>query len=815
MLKAMSKSLEDASEVKERQKDGTVMVSTQELNIRNAQEQEKHAVWEIEFKEMKEQHMKVLAEFEAAKLEIGKLEIISAHEQEKYVTREAELKGTREQHVKTLAELHTARQELEELRISTTREQEKCTTYELKWKETEEQHIKAMGELESTKEELELLKVRMTFEQEKAIVFQTLLEKTKEEHMTALAELETANQELEELQINTSQKEKHNIPWEFELKVTKEQHMEALAEIETMRQKIVELEISRMQEEEKCAAREFELKEAKQQHVKILVELETAKQELENLKRELLASLNEKESIVRLAEEALTAAEVNAKRVEELTVDIHGNNNSLILVKKELTIAKELQLKLGAATDELQRLQTELAAAREAEERVANIAAEAVAHLDYVKSELERTRTSEASAISSLTTLSAELQETKANLKAALDDGVSLRTLMDSLQNELQLVKSELGGVREREANAIAAVATLTNELKRTKSELVVAAAAEAKANDGIYDLYQVLQQVIDEAEEAKMQVEALGEEVWKARADAEKAKSDMDTAESKLQAALQEANMAKAAEVATLGKVKGLSEDTIAARSLEVEDGTVSKEEYNALLRKMQDAEDLTSMQVAAALTHVDAVKASKHKMEQELEKANQKIEDMQKTIKQALHRAKIAETAKDIAERELRILREEEHRRSRELLLTAEQAYVWNGNGDDNSNCEHSFSLEIGERRETFGEDVEDIKRIAKQALHRAEIAEAAKSAVEIQLKRLREGNYRREREMMLPADELFSSESPPTDSLRKVMNIEPLGKVLNMKIPSDSGHKLIERLPKKKGNFLPSIGGYLAKK
>ncbi|MCO5607213.1 hypothetical protein L7F22_061406 [Adiantum nelumboides] len=64
-----------------------------------------------------------------------------------------------------------------------------------------------------------------------------------------------------------------------------------------------------------------------------VAELKLVKRDLERLKEELAVSLREKENALRQAEEALLAAELNAKRVEDLSHDMSGTNESLVLVK--------------------------------------------------------------------------------------------------------------------------------------------------------------------------------------------------------------------------------------------------------------------------------------------------------------------------------------------------------------------------------------------------------------------------------------------------------------------------------------------------
>eukprot|EP00249_Psilotum_nudum_P013228 c24229_g1_i1 orf=483-2060(+) len=407
-----------------------------------------------------------------------------------------------------------------------------------------------------------------------------------------------------------------------------------------------ELCASTHQEGEELVSLEFDLKITNETHMTAVDELEAAKQELERLKKELLESLSEKESAVLQAEEALAAVEINAKRVEELTAELSGTNESLVLVKlacieankeriallaenelqgkngqftdldslkHDLGIVTELELKLAAKTDDLENLKTQLSAAKEAEGKATVVAAEALRSLDQANSELENTRMSKENAASSLVSLSVELEEAKANLKKAMDDKASLEIEMESIHNELESMKKEIVTLKEREANATAATSALTVKLMQTKAELTVALAAEAKAKEAISGLSQALQQVTAEVKEANLEADSMKEEANKVKADAEQAKAAMNSAEDQLQSVSKEVELAEVAESIALGRIKALSEKTNAVRASEVEAGgriIISRDEYDSLKRKMQEVEELASMRVVAAIAQVEAVK-------------------------------------------------------------------------------------------------------------------------------------------------------------------------------------------------------------
>lgn len=461
--------------------------------------------------------------------------------------------------------------------------------------------------------------------------------------------------------------------------------------------------------EEKHVVWEVELKVAQEQHMTAVAELESVKKDLERLKEELVGSLREKENALRQAEEALMTAELNAKRVEELSHEMSGTNESLNLVKlacieasKEraallaakggtsphlsnmsehsMLIVEELELKLAVTTKELVRLQEELALAKEAEVTVASAASEAYANLALAKSELEKTRMQAYSANGSSSIQSPDLMMTKDEFDRALENGESLQATLGALQRELETMRNELVDLRDREAVASAAVVTLTAELARTKEDLTSAIAAETKANEAITILNQTLQQIRVEADEARATADILQAEATKVRVDAEYAKSALANSEQEAAEAIEAAEAAKAAEMDAFERFKAMSEKMSEVRVSGAEGGagiSVTQDEYEELKRKVHEAEDLANMKIAAANARVEAVKISEMELQQKMKALNDDIDTMKSNTEQALRRAEMAEAAKLVVESEMRRWRGNRKGRERELEATIERDY------------------------------------------------------------------------------------------------------------------------------------------
>eukprot|EP01018_Ginkgo_biloba_P035376 Gb_22717 [translate_table: standard] len=519
---------------------------------------------------------------------------------------------------------------------------------------------------------------------------------------------------------------------------------EKATKVSTMaKQRVEELEAANKQIPWGCnKVLQAELNAERERHMMVSAELEAIKQELGEVKQELAASMGAKELALKQAGEATIAAETNNNRAEELVKEIAAANESLVLAQlacmeaekdraailaeketeaqkaaelveqtsqqletlsKQLDAAKDLETKLTETTTTVENLQTELCLAKESEAKAAKAASDANENLNELKEEIAKINEAASDAEASLKSTTAELEDTKENLKKATEECISLKDTVDFLRADLEQVKKELAELKEREAEAEVSVAILNSELHQSKSKLAASAAAEAKAKGANVGLSLALKQLATEAEAAKKEAKASKEEVRIAKLEAEQAKADMNNAETRLQDALKEAEQAKSdmndsetrlqdalkeAEAAKAAETTALAErDTARTESMNASDFyggiTISQEEYDCLNRKVEEADELADNKVAAALAHVDAVKAGDQQLLKKLEMANIEIEELKSVAEQAIYRAEMAETAKRSVEGELRKWREREQRK-RAAALAAAKDLVPNGNSD-----------------------------------------------------------------------------------------------------------------------------------
>lgn len=249
---------------------------------------------------------------------------------------------------------------------------------------------------------------------------------------------------------------------------------------------------------EKHVVLEIELNEARVQHMATLAQLRAAKEELKKLEQELTATQREKVCAMKQAEEALATAEINARRAEELSNEISGTKESLVLVKMACVEAnKEREALLAARTAEMGE-QRSLQTSAQAQDSVPvnkleeNLAA---AKEDFSKEQLRMVRNNLVAAREALVnvdklkqecgspvkdaTIAIELEAAKLELSKALDNEVYLQSSLKELEEklngaklEVSVIKSELADMRRREASASSEVVSLSSELERVKGEL-------------------------------------------------------------------------------------------------------------------------------------------------------------------------------------------------------------------------------------------------------------------------------------------------------------------------------------------------------
>jgi hypothetical protein len=115
--------------------------------------------------------------------------------------------------------------------------------------------------------------------------------------------------------------------------------------------------------------------------------------------------------------------------------------------------------------------------------------------------------------------------------------------------------------------------------------------------------------QMTTEAEDAKVAAAEAAIDSMKLRQELEQAMAHTSTLESRLQAALMETEAARASEVMALQEITYIKEKASTNRDTPQvgPEDTHTHEEYKAMTRKVQEADELANKRVAAAMAQVD----------------------------------------------------------------------------------------------------------------------------------------------------------------------------------------------------------------
>ncbi|KAI5077660.1 hypothetical protein GOP47_0007484 [Adiantum capillus-veneris] len=224
-------------------------------------------------------------------------------------------------------------------------------------------------------------------------------------------------------------------------------------------------------------------------------ELEDIKVQKSKLEQELFVALQEKDRSQRQAEEALLAAEVNAKRAEELSKEMLGTKESLLLVKmacvetnkerEALWVARKAQTKgqthimSPGSPNKSNKLEHKLNVAKsdfsKEDSRVIRqslvSARDALANIDRLKAGCGSPVTD--------ATITLELEAAKSEVSKALESDALVESTLKELQDKLMEANQELDAttrklaeVTSREASVSAEMAELKLEFEKVKSEL-------------------------------------------------------------------------------------------------------------------------------------------------------------------------------------------------------------------------------------------------------------------------------------------------------------------------------------------------------
>ncbi|XVF84200.1 hypothetical protein PTKIN_Ptkin17bG0006300 [Pterospermum kingtungense] len=265
-----------------------------------------------------------------------------------------------------------------------------------------------------------------------------------------------------------------------------------------------------------------------------------------------------------------------------------------------------------------------------------------------------------------------ELKQAKLNLSRTTNDLADIRGSVESLNKKLEKERVSLEKTRERLTNNSSKISSLEKELNQTRLKLQVAKDAETKSSaDNPLDISRELQRLSSEAEQFKKIGEAARSEVSRAISEIEQTRTRIKTAEMRLLAAKKMKEAARASEAVALAEIKTLSsrENSSGVSAQKAEGLTISFEEYSSLMRKAQNAEEVSKRRVVDAMLQVDEANVSKTEVLKRVEEATEEVKTSKKALEEALNRVEAADKGKLAVEEALRKWRSEHGQKRRNV--------------------------------------------------------------------------------------------------------------------------------------------------
>ncbi|KAF5943485.1 hypothetical protein HYC85_017562 [Camellia sinensis] len=451
--------------------------------------------------------------------------------------------------------------------------------------------------------------------------------------------------------------------------------IQAQRELQLQGQKLQRIELNSSKNVAKTSKAQIDVDSWKQdvdsereQYKASAAELIAAKQELTSIRQDFDKALEIKLASFQEAADAQHATKVYKERFNELSKEIATMRETLSQVKVATRQAQEEQAK--SISDKEACLQSHRTAMAEVERKILWLKEEefefelsgnleekleeTTEAIQVLREQLTNVRESD---LESIRAVNSELEDAKNALETVLREERSLRSLVDSLQRELGEVRRDLLEMKRNEAQSESAAENLRVELETSKVELQEALAAERKRGDNCDDMCLTIRQLLSETENARREAEEMKKSTEELKQEAEIARNAAEEIEKELQVALKEAEEAKAMAKLASDQIhtSSCSDDAHARKSDSKDKIKLSVEDYKSLSRKAKDSENLAEEKVEEAMAEVEASNAREKETVKRLEESLKEMENIKAATEDALKKAEMDDTAKQVVEGEL----------------------------------------------------------------------------------------------------------------------------------------------------------------
>lgn len=471
--------------------------------------------------------------------------------------------------------------------------------------------------------ETELLEAKKTVKNLKALI--------EESHSRAKLKA----RDFEKLRKPARREERSMSAWNIE----RYRYEELMKEMEIFKQELskLKLDVASVLEEKSRAGKEAEASDLK---------IASYSGSVEELRKEI-EEVNDEQVLVELARiEALKElCGIEAQREKEASVHIAAMEESRRKIKEineEIDRSKETEAKLAITLSDIEVLEVGLSLAKDMQKKRDNFAVE-----------------DESEASPSLRSVAEELEQAKRELASINEEGFRFMASLDVTRNELKRVLEETARLKKNEEKIDSTVQRLNSKLLRAKSKLEAVSAAEEKANSIVSNLSATLERLRAESEAGKRDKELIEEETAKIKADIEKTERGIDVTEEKLQAATQELEEAQTSEALALEKLGILIERTARDRATASRLSshiTISEFEYDYLMGRAVEAQEIADKKVAAARAWIEAFKASEKEILMKKGLARREVREMRVQEEQQVFRMERSLSSRKKTEEELK---------------------------------------------------------------------------------------------------------------------------------------------------------------
>eukprot|EP00262_Sarcandra_glabra_P014450 TRINITY_DN4236_c1_g1_i2.p1 TRINITY_DN4236_c1_g1~~TRINITY_DN4236_c1_g1_i2.p1 ORF type:complete len:653 (+),score=201.27 TRINITY_DN4236_c1_g1_i2:379-2337(+) len=556
-----------------------------------------------------------------------------------------------------------------------------------------------------------------------------------------------------------------------------------------------------------------QLKNAETTKVQALAELEKANATVKDLTQKLKAINEAKESAI----EATESSKTQAEQLEEANSSVPVGNG--VAWKHELDSTREQYTlaitELDAAKQELRKIRQDFEASMDAKVNAFQQAAEAeqatkanreradelLKEIAAAQDSIVLVKLASVQAQQEQTKIISEKEAQRESYKLALEEAekklVSLKEEFDpelagNLESKLAETATEIEILQKQMENArvseMDTVKTVTAELDDAKGALQKVAEEESSLRGMGESLKQELESIKKEHSELK-EKEAEAESVaGNLHVKLRKAKLELETAlagESKVRGASDEL-------ILTL---QSLSSETENAKS-EAETMKNTAEELKEEARATRIALDEAEKNLQVALKEAEEAKVAEAEALEQIKILSEKTNASRVSTPESG-----AEITISTEEYESLSRKAEESETLAEMKVAAAVAQVEAVRASEN---------EAAKKLEAIRKEIEEMETATEEALKRAEMAEAAKKAVEGELRRWRERDQKRAAEAasrVLAEKELSKDSSDTSPSRPRVVMPNSADKI--------EGNKKVERIPASKKTLLPTLSGFFQRK